>query len=438
MSEIVLREYQKVGEEFLLKNPRCILCDETGLGKTIQLLSAVKKAGGRVLIVSQKATCSQWVEAAEEKFGLTVARLDEGSKYAKDIFLKDVTLINFASLKRVPQQIQWDVVVVDEAQFVQNRKSARTKLLYKIVNGKKPAGRVWMASATPVWNKADSLWSLLHILFPSEYSSFWKFVYKFCIVTKTPFATEIKGINPSMADELRDAISPFILRRKKSDVLTELPPCVEKVVALDCDTKLRKENRHIRRVMKEWDTLSLQRLRTHLLDRDSFVFEDGERLYKGSIPAVKKKYLDTILQNEEGNKLIFLVKYQESAEIVLGWLKASERLSYVPENPITGLMPSNEREAVLGQFAQADGTSAIVGTALTIGTGLNLQAANVMVYMEHPDLYSQYVQSKGRISRIGSTKEQMIYHVLQRMTLDERAYKRCMGKAGDSDLLLED
>ena len=309
--------HQKEGVEFLLRVKRAILADETGLGKTVTVLAACESFR-KVLIVCPKYVASKWVEAASQ-FGETIGVFGE-SKKQKVKALEQITsttkfvVTNYESLLgdfKALNEGEWDVVIADEAQYLQNRNSRRAKSFLKLT---KKTEYLFLLTATPVWNQPDSLWHLLKIIYPKEYSSFWSFVYKFCIVKETPFGKEIKGLNPATESVLRNLIKPFTLRREKKNVLG-LDVRVEKVVWLDVDKKLHKESRHIRRLMGENGSLSMARTMVHLLDRESFEFEDEEKLYSSKIPSVKKVAMTDILASHGGKKILVFVRYRKSSSI---------------------------------------------------------------------------------------------------------------------------
>lgn len=446
MGRLKLRSYQEIGRDFLIEKKRAILADDTGIGKTYQTLAAIKKLGKKALLIVPKNMCNKWSDTARDAFGMTVAPVYGDSDKVKLSGLglmgsSDITITNYGSIRskklKALAEGPWDIVVLDEAHYIQNRKSKRTEAAKRIFNIKcRWAEYVWLLTATPVWNKADALWSLLNALYPRRFSSFWRFVYNYCIVVKTPFATEIKGTRPEKVPELREMLVEFLLRRRKEDVLTELPECIENVIMLDPPKGLVKESVNLRKVMKSEGSISQARLHVHLLERDSFTFEEDERLYKYSMPPVKKDALRDILLNEEGNRILVLARYRDSVEIIRKWLSEFDCVDYFNDTPITGAVPEDTRAQIIKAFNTSRGTSVLLGTIKTMGTGLDLQAANVVIFLEHPDMYSELEQGIGRVSRMGAEKVQMIYHLIQKGTRDERVWKRCNDKASNSEELI--
>lgn len=432
---VTLMEHQVEGFLFLRNTKRCILADETGLGKTITSLAA---SIGKTLILCPKYVASKWVEAASQ-FGETVGCFGATRKHKEKAlkgFGKNTRFVvtNYETLTGGFEEIdktKWECVIVDEAQFLQGRGSNRSKKAKALL---KQVEQVFLLTATPVWNQPDSLWMLLHLLYPKSFSSYWRFVNKYCIVNETPFGKEIKGNNPYTTGELRKEIEPFVIRRLKKDILS-LGQRNEEEIWLDVDPRLLKENRNVRRLMRDEGRVSLERARYHLLDRDSFDFEDEERLYSGKIPPVKKEALEGLVKVHRGGKMLVFCVYQRSADKVHQWL-VGMGLDWLNPTPITGRLSVEEREKLIEDFKAAEGTCVLVGTARTMGTGLDLQAATIATFVEHPSLCSEVDQCIGRVERIGSVETAWIYHLIQRKSLDEKVYKACKAKQEISEAIL--
>ena len=432
-----LMDYQVEGLLFLRNTKRAILADQTGLGKTITSLAAAKGLG-KVLILCPKYVASKWVATAE-KFGETVGVVGDSKKQklkqaAKIEDSTEFVITNYETLIGKIEAIdstKWDVIIVDEAQYLQGRGSSRTtaakKLMKKVVN-------VWLLTATPVWNQPDSLWNLIHILYPKQFSSYWRFVNKYCIVKETPFGKEIKGHNPATAPELRVELKPFVLRRLKKEVLT-LASRFEHEIWIDVDKRLIKESRNIRRLMRDYGRLSSERSRLHLLDRNSFDFLEDERLYKEDFPSAKFLPLCNVVKSHDGDKMLLFVFHRRSAQVALDWIKKIG-VDWVNDVPITGEISVSRREELIREFEAAKGSCVLVGTIRTMGTGLDLQAATVAMFLEQTSMSTEMEQCEGRVERIGSVEAANIYQFIQKGTLDEKIYKACKEKQEISEAIL--
>lgn len=450
-----LRSYQVEAAELLHREGRFVLADPTGVGKTRTALSAalaqVRATGEKALVVAPRFMCSSWVRSAEEVFNARVASVfgdtpSQRKKGAADVGIAEIVVTNYESIesfKKLTEGVEWAIVIADEGHYLQNRKSRRTKAFFSLVNkGRREIiPKVWILSATPIWGQLDSFWSILNILRPAEYSSFWRFVRRLCIVNETFFGVEISGVRPEMKSEAAYIVNKHVLRRERKDILKDLPPVSVKHIWLDAPKWLHKENAALRVLMKEEDSLSRGRLRTHLLDRNSFEFKDEEQEAVQKVPGyyvpAKRKALVELLKNEAGKKVILFLKYRDSAAAVCSWLDDAglQNVSNSRE-PITGIVPVERREELIEEFEGREGSSILIGTMQTLGTGLDMQAANVSVFLEHPDNFAELQQAVGRLGRLGAERESTVYHLIQLGTLDERCYTSCLAKAGVYDVFL--
>src|SRR5690606_17502309 len=129
-------------------------------------------------------------------------------------------IINYESMRlhEELQKMHWDVLVLDEAHKIKNRMAQQTKAVNKI-----KADRIFLLTGTPMLNRPDELWSLLHRLYPDKFRSYWRFVERYCTITDNGWGKEIGMGTPEQQEELKRLLAPIMLRRTKKEVLTELP-----------------------------------------------------------------------------------------------------------------------------------------------------------------------------------------------------------------------
>lgn len=430
-----LFEYQVDGANFLRKKKRCILADETGLGKTRQTIEAARDK--HTLIVAPLNKCQDWIDAIEKRYGNGSALKAFGtSKLYKRLEVDAYTqkygthfvVTNYENVNRKFHQLfasNWDCIVLEEAHYVQNRDSNRTKLLNSLINrGMRPIENVWMLTATPIWNEPNTVWSLLNILNPSRFSSYWRFVNTFCNIRETKFSREIIGAKQETLPVFKEILADYVLRREKSQVL-DLPPREEHLVYLNVDTAVKVQNRWLRKQMREEEGhVNLSKLRFHLLEY-----------------GVKKKALHDILKKEQGKKVLVFVKYRASAALVMDWLKDDDLrgiLGYINDVPITGDVSMQDREQMIKDFWNSKKGGVLLGTAKCMGTGIDLHCASVIIFIEHPHLFSELDQCCGRIERIGTTKTPTYYHLIQKGTIDEKVWLKCMSRSLTAEGILDE
>lgn len=409
--DVKLKGYQVVGSRFLLDTGRCILADDTGIGKSIQAVNASKHR--RTLIISPLNKCEDWVHTAGEENCVRAF----GKKKAKTWDIEaGYVVTNYESVNKKFSAIfdtEWEAIILEEAHYLQNRSSKRTKAIKELVT-KNSKSMVWMLTATPVWNEPDTIWSLLNILDPTRFGSYWRFVETFCKIVETKFARTVSGAREDTLPVFRRIVAEFMLRREKGDVLN-LPDRVEHHIWLPTTKEFRKEIRTMRREMREYEGhVNLATLRHHIL-------ANGD----------KKEALRKILETEKDKKILIFVKYRQSADLALSWVKEMTE-GYCNDIPITGDIPVPQRQAIIQEFKDYTGGGVLLGTAKCMGTGLDLQYASVVVFLEHPFLYSELDQCCGRIERIGTTENPTYYHLVHEGTVDADVWKSCMSRSDTS------
>ncbi|MCI5221601.1 MAG: DEAD/DEAH box helicase, partial [Candidatus Electrothrix sp. AR4] len=222
-----LRDYQKTGFNWLAQLSHWgvggCLADDMGLGKTVQALAAILlRAGqGPTLVIAPLSVTSNWQEEAR-RFAPTLNVLIFGpgdrQQMIADLQPFDLVIVSYGLLPLEAElltSVDWQTVVLDEAQAIKNMQTKRSKAAMEL----KAAFRL-ITTGTPVENHLGELWTLFHFLNPGLLGSFKRFNEKFASPIERDQDTEARN-------RLRKLIRPFILRRLKSDVLQELPPKTE-------------------------------------------------------------------------------------------------------------------------------------------------------------------------------------------------------------------
>ena len=224
-------DYQLEGAEFLATHRQAFLADEPGIGKTCQAIRACDMVGAvNILVLVPASVRVNWL-LEFEKFSPFdrpgVAILDGKTKPAPiGVTVCSYDILQNLKLRKSLLARQWDVIILDEAHRLKTRSAQVTKSVY----GRKADGltglvscarNCWRLSGTPAPNHVDELWTHLHSagLFPANYVDF---VTKFCTGYSSDYGFRITGTKNAVL--LKELLQPFLLRRKKLDVLPKLPP----------------------------------------------------------------------------------------------------------------------------------------------------------------------------------------------------------------------
>ena len=383
-----LRSYQTFGARYILHQKRVLLGDEMGLGKTVQAIAAMchlhaADPAGLFLIVCPASVMINWCREIR-KFSSMDACLLHGKNIEEmfDRWSKEgcAAVTNYESMGkiagRIDNKLRLSMMVIDEAHYIKNPKAWRTKYVRSLEN---ESDHILLMTGTPLENRVDEMCELIGFLRPD-------------------METEIREqAQLRHTSAFREKLAPVYLRRKRSQVLTELPPAIEQ---------------------KEWCVMTPQDLAAYsgaieennfmAMRRVSFLQEDMQTSSK----ALRLKELcDEIC--EEGRKAVIFSYFRETIR------KVEDVLQEACTGVITGSIPALERQKIIDRFSDADGGSVLICQIQAGGTGLNLQSASVVIFCEPQIKPSLANQAFSRVYRMGQVQSVLVCHLLCEDTVDE-------------------
>jgi len=389
-----LRPYQWEGVSFLAGERCALLADEMGLGKTVQtsvaLGLALREAGcDRALVVAPTALTLNWErELTRWAPHLTVRRL-QGSRLDREACYQLPIPVVIASYEQIrldaPQTLAtFDIVVLDEAQRIKNVDSETAFACRQL-----RFTRAWALTGTPVENSVNDLLAIFRFLNPA-----------------------LLNIGMSRA-EVHNRIKPFFLRRRKSEVLPDLPP----IIVQDLPLELGQVQREAYNAT--WEA------RTGVLGEDDSnvgIFAMIARLKqvcnfdRDTGASVKFDSLRVLAENlsEPDDKLLVFSQYVETLE----WISA--RLGELPHNLYHGGMDGVARDEVLSVFENEPGPRALLISLKAGGVGLNLPGASAVILFDrwwNPAVENQAIQ---RAHRFGRDRPLQVVRFLITDTIEER------------------
>ena len=428
-----LRDYQRLGVDWLTfcrdAGLGAILADDMGLGKTLQVLCALRP-GERSLVVCPTSVLANWEnEARRFRPGLSVSRYHGAGRSLEDA---DVTLTSYALLWRdvdALAEVSWDAVVLDEAQAIKNPDSLAARAAYRL-SELGPRLRVAM-SGTPVENRLDELWSLGHFTNPGLLGGRGEF--------DAEIAKPIAGGDRRAADRLRATLRPILLRRRKAEVASELPPRTEVVIRCELDDAEREIYQAVRAAARADVAARLEdgaspmaalaallRLRQAACHPALLPDSDWE---PGKLSTKVAELVDRVdVAAAEGHKsLVFsqwtsLLDLIEAAMIELG-------IAFVRLDGST-----RDRAGVVDTFQSESGPPAMLISLKAGGTGLNLTAADHVFLTDPWWNPAVEAQAADRAHRIGQDKPVVVHRLVAADTVEERmlelqAQKRALAEA---------
>lgn len=438
-----LRPYQVEGFRWLSRLAALgfggILADEMGLGKTLQMIALVKsladegRLAGPVLVACPASLVFNWAdEFARFAPDVPVAPL-EGSRAQRERLVERAggeSCVVVASYDRVRidgallARADWGMVVLDEAQYIKNHATKTTRAVKRLTSPLRFA-----LTGTPVENRLSELWSIFDFLMPGFLGSYERF--------RERYELGIIGQDEEAAARLRALVEPFLLRRRKADVLADLPPKFENIryVPLSAEQrrlydgaeqKLREDlnaqkrqnasraNRrgHVRDAEKNTVEIlaELTRLRQIALD-PALVFDN----YRGGAEKAAAIMELVAEATDAGRKVLIFSQFTSYLEV----LSAELDRRGVAHFTLTGSTPKRERVRLANQFND-DETPVFLVSLKAGGTGLNLTGASVVVHADPWWNAAATDQATDRAHRIGQGREVDVYKVVAKGTIEER------------------
>ncbi len=441
-----LRKYQRDGYRWLRTLSKYgfggILADEMGLGKTLQTIALLESyyenTGKPSLIVVPASLVYNWGEELHRFAPSINYVLITGSKKEReDIILNikgfDVAVTSYDLLKRDIAEYEshsFAMEIIDEAQYIKNHLSQAAKSV-KLIN----ADRRFALTGTPIENRLSELWSIFDYLMPGLLYGYDQFRSEFEIPV-------MRFEEEAPMERLRAMVTPFILRRKKSDVLKDLPDKLEEIryARMDEDQKNLYDAQVVKmkmRLEKQSDDefkknkieilAELTRLRQICCD-PALCFEDYN---KGSCKT--DVFMDMIEQVIEGeHKALVFSQFVSMLEI----LKKRLEKAGIPFYEITGATPKEKRIELVNAF-NADSTPVFLISLKAGGTGLNLTGADVVIHYDPWWNLAVQNQATDRAHRIGQRKVVTVFKLIAHGTIEDKIVEMQEKKRALAESILE-
>lgn len=409
--ESTLRPYQRHGVNWLgfLKSAGLggVLADDMGLGKTLQTICALEKGS---LVVCPTSVLPNWkAELARFRPSLSVNAYHGPGRSLTDA---DITLTTYALLRLDADALaakSWRVVVLDEAQAIKNPDSQATRAAYRLNGGLKLA-----VTGTPLENRLEELWSLMHFTNPGLLGGRSDF--------NSRYAEKIEGGSAEATQALRKRLAPFILRRLKKEVAPELPARTEAIRLVTLEEKERAVYDAVHAATRA-DVVSL-------LEGGGSVLKALEALLRlrqaachiGLVPGQQAKSsskVEALVESlvnaaADGHRCLVFSQWTSMLDLIEPALK-SATLSFSRLDGST-----SNRGEVVTQFQSASGPTVLLMSLKAGGTGLTLTAAD-HVFLVDPWWNPQVeAQAADRVHRIGQDKPVFVYRLVAQGTVEER------------------
>jgi len=440
-----LRPYQLHGLAWLqyLREQRLagILADDMGLGKTAQALAHVwtEKQAGRLdcpaLVIVPTSLLFNWQqEAARIAPGLAVKTWHGADRAGVDLANADVVLSTYNLVWRDLRTLSakaWHLLILDEAQSVKNAQARAARALRRL-----DARHHLALTGTPLENHLGELWSLFDLLMPGFLGDSRTFARHW----RKPIEVNRDGPRARL---LAARVRPFILRRLKTEVATELPPLTELVkrVTLVGQQKQLYESvrvaadHMVRRILQKdgFTPTSLISVLDAMLKLRQVCCDP--RLLKGveMAPHIERAKLEWLREHlpdfvAQGRRLLVFSQFTEMLELIAAEVP-------VPHLRLTGATPAAQRGDIVRRF-QAREVPVLLASLKAGGVGLNLTAADTVIHVDPWWNPAVQAQASARAHRIGQDQPVFVYQLVAQGSIEERMLELQARKKALADGLL--
>lgn len=445
MREMSLFDYQiKTVKEVLKKfRGRALLCDEVGLGKTIEACTVmmeyiIRGFARKILILVPPSLVEQWSNELKRKFNQDFITSDDpkfkkmGDK-AWAYYPKVISSINLAKRKQNSQyilKIHYDMVIVDEAHHLKNRKTVAWNFVNKL-----DKNSILLLTATPIQNNLEELYNLITLLKPGQLSTYSDF--------KKNFVKSGELMEPKNVEKLRSLVADVMVRNKRSDVdikftkryartiEVRLSPIEKRFYDLISDFVRDNYNQGekgmsqftLKIIQEELGSsvYSVMPTLEKLLNNESISIKSRESI-EGFIKVAKEIAMRKYEENTKGKELIKIINDFGDKVIVFTKYKTTVRFlkELLEQNRFQvaifhGGMTRKEKEHQIEYFRNS---AQILVSTEAGGEGRNLQFCNAMVNYDLPWNPMAIEQRIGRIHRVGQKRDVYIFNLEAKDTIE--------------------
>jgi SNF2 family DNA or RNA helicase len=417
-----LYSFQLLGVLFLAFTERALLGDDMGLGKTVQALGAAhllreQRGIRRVLVICPASVKRQWAREIARFSGLPATviggtKARRAKQYADPGFFiilnYELVLRDFATILELAP----DLIILDEAQRIKNWQAQTTRRIKEL-----PTPYAFVLTGTPLENRLEELYSVVQFLDPALLGPAWQFIADHVVQDEWGAVIGYKDL-----EGVRHAIAPIFLRRRKADVLAELPPRVDNFYWVDLTAE---QARLYRQMEKELLELLTRREWTYedrklVLAKVTYLRElaDAAQLVAPDVTASSKlNELLTLVPDllAEGHKLLIFSQWERMTRLAADALL----LRGIPSLRLHGGVGQQARAELERRFMEEPEARVLLSTDAG-GQGLNLQAASYVINLDLPWNPARLEQRIARAHRMGQAHTVNVVNLVASDTIENR------------------
>ncbi|WP_273443770.1 DEAD/DEAH box helicase [Neolewinella agarilytica] len=433
-----LRPYQLDGFRWLMRladwGVGACLADDMGLGKTIQGLAMLQARAekGPALVIAPASVTRNWVREAA-KFAPTLNPVLLGSGDRAEVIASvgpyDMLVVSYGLLPFEGEALaakRFGCIILDEAQAIKNRGTKRSQVAMSLQGDFRVA-----TTGTPIENHLGELWNLFQFLNPGLLGTFQRFNDKYTV----PIT---KNNDNERRQQLRRLIQPFILRRRKEEVLEELPPKTEVTLTVELSAPERAFYEALRqRALEQIDDSEGPNKRFQILAElmklrqaacHPQMVDPTVNIGSSKLELLAETVREIV---ESGHKALIFSQFVRHLKLVEDWVR-EEGIEY---QYLDGSTPGKKRDEAVQAFQRGDGDVFLISLKAG-GTGLTLTAADYVIHLDPWWNPAVEDQASDRAHRIGQQRPVTVYRFVSENTIEEKIVELHHQKRDLADSLL--
>lgn len=420
-----------------------LLADDQGLGKTTQALTAllVARAFPAILVVPSSLKINWQREVGHLRVPLQVSVV---GGWQGDIEAAHIIILNYELLRARENQLRRcgaRAIVFDEAHILKKPEADSAHRAAVATRLAKAIPSRLLLTGTPMPNKPHELWRILHVLDPAGWPSFDAFKQRYCLrpehddlVPGRELVTKHGRVH--RIDELQARMAPYMLRRLKSDVLTELPPKERRSVLVDLEPDDRAHYDKAEKDVCAWlrGIGRVERIAGAARGQAIVKLQMLRRIAaRGKLRRAVPAYLRRWYGSDEARPLVVFGYHQD---VLAGARAIAERIGLRVAS-ITGQDPDDRRQRAIDRFTTGE-ANIFIAPVRAAGVGINLQVASDVLFIERLWVPTAMGQAEDRVHRLGQSRTVTVTYLDARETVDEHIAKVLAAKQRLIDVVVDD
>jgi SNF2 family DNA or RNA helicase len=428
--KVPLYPFQMRGVLFAACRGRTIIADDMGLGKTIQAIGAAEMLArhrgiSRALVICPASVKHQWLTEINRFSDRSAVVIDGSSErraalYNSEAFFK---IVNYELVRRDLDSVSAllpDLIILDEAQRIRNWETATARTI-KLLRSR----YALVLTGTPLENKLEELYSVVQFVDGRRLGPAFRFLSEHQQVNEKG-----KLIGYRNLDRVREKLAPILLRRRRDQVLKDLPPRTDKIFRVPMSPEqasyygdqqiivaalVRKMERQgwLSPVDQQRLLCAIQNMR--MICDSTFLF-DKETKVSPKMEELKEILRELVI--EEKRKVVVFSEWEKMNSLV-GELLQKMKIGYVS---LHGAIPTRRRGQLIAKFREQNDIKVFLSTDAG-GVGINLQAASAVINIEQPWNPARLEQRIARVHRMGQSRPVLAVHLLTENSIEERVWE---------------